>query len=269
MEKAWLFFNWASRIKGFKHDQFTYTTMLNIFGEAGRISSMKHVFNHMQEKGIRVDSVTYTSMMHWLSSSGNVDEAIALWDEMKSKGCFPTVVSYTAFIKILFDNHKVKEATAVYKEMIHSGSVPNCYTYTVLMDHLIASGKCKDALEIFEKMQEAGVQPDKAACNILVEKCSKVGAMEALKIAGESNTLLRQVNPHFYLDCSFRKKANDSNTVIADNSASIDKELLYVLLKNNNLVAIDHLLQGMMDKKISLDNKFISTIIECNNGNKY
>lgn len=140
MEKAWLFFNWASRLKGFKHDQFTCTTMLDIFGEAGRISSMKHVFNHMQEKGIRIDSVTYTSMMHWLSSSGNVDEAIALWDEMKSKGCYPTVVSYTAFIKILFDNHRVKEATDVYKEMLGSGCIPNCYTYTVLMDHLIGSG---------------------------------------------------------------------------------------------------------------------------------
>ncbi|KAK2385676.1 Pentatricopeptide repeat (PPR) superfamily protein [Trifolium repens] len=136
--------------------------------------------------------------------------------------------------------------------MIHSCSVPNCYTYTVLMDHLIGSGNCKDALEIFEKMQEAGVQPDKVACNILIEKCSKVGgivfmthtlqymkenslvlrynvfvvAMDALIIAGESDTLLRQVNPHFYLDCSFRKKANDRNTVIADSSASIDTELL-------------------------------------------
>jgi len=142
MEKAWLFFNWASRLKGFKHDQFTYTTMLDIFGEAGRISSMKHVFNQMQEKGIKIDSVTYTSMMHWLSTSGNVDEAIALWDEMKSKGgcCYPTLVSYTAFIKILFDNHRVKEATDIYKEMLHNGCVPNCYTYTVLMDHLIASG---------------------------------------------------------------------------------------------------------------------------------
>lgn len=290
MEKAWLFFNWASRLKGFKHDQYTYTTMLNIFGEAGRISSMKHVFHHMQEKGIKIDSVTYTSMMHWLSNSGNLDEAIALWDEMKSKGCYPTVVSYTAYIKILFDNQRTKEATGVYKEMLHSGCVPNCYTYTVLMDHLIASGKCKEALEIFEKMQEAGVEPDKAACNILIEKCSKVGgtvfmthilhymkenrlvlrhrvfleAMKALKIAGESDTLLRQVNPQFYLDCSFRKKENDSGTVIAGSSANIDNELLFVLLKNRKVVAIDHLLQGMMEKKIGVDNKVISTIIEVN-----
>ncbi|KHN00154.1 Pentatricopeptide repeat-containing protein [Glycine soja] len=46
------------------------------------------------------------------------------------------------------------------------------------MDYLIASGKCKEALEIFEKMQEAGAQPDKAACNILIQRCSKVGGTE-------------------------------------------------------------------------------------------
>ncbi|XP_027342553.1 pentatricopeptide repeat-containing protein At2g01390 [Abrus precatorius] len=293
MEKAWLFFNWASGLRGFKHDQYTYTTMLDIFGEAGRISSMKHVFHQMQEKGIKVDSVTYTSMMHWLSSSGNVDEAVEMWEQMKSKGYYPTVVSYTAYIKILFDNQRVKEATDVYKEMLRSGVAPNCHTYTILMEYLIGSGKCKEALEIFEKMQEAGVQPDKAACNILIERCSKVGgtmfmtqilqymkenhlvlrypvfveALEALKIVGESDTLLRKVNPQFYMDCSIRKKSNDSVTVAADSPPNIDKELLFVLLKNKNVIAIDRLLEGMMDKKISLDCQDVSTIIEVNCSN--
>lgn len=290
MEKAWLFFNWASTLKGFKHDQYTYTTMLDIFGEAGRVSSMKHIFHQMQEKGIKVDSVTYTSMMHWLSRSGSVDEAVQMWEQMKSKGCYLTVVSYTAYIKILFDNQRVKEATRVYKEMISSGVAPNCHTYTVLMDYLIGSGKCKEALEMFQKMQEAGAQPDKAACNILIERCSKVGgtefmthilqymksnrlvlrypvftvALEALKIAGESDTLLRHVNPQFYMDCSIRTNASDGVTVAADSPNSIDKELLLVLLKNRKIIAIDHLLKGMMDKKISLDHKVVSTIIEVN-----
>ncbi|KAL2342343.1 hypothetical protein Fmac_003628 [Flemingia macrophylla] len=290
MEKAWLFFNWASRLKGFKHDHYTYTTMLDIFGEAGRISSMKHVFHQMQDKGIKVDSVTYTSMMHWLSVSGDVDEAMQMWEQMKSKGCHPTVVSYTAYIKILFDNQRVEEATRVYKDMISSRVAPNCHTYTVLMDYLIGSGKCKEALEIFEKMQEAGAQPDKAACNILIERCSKVGgtefmthilrymkenrlvlrypvfveALEALKIAGESDTLLRQVNPQFYMDGSIRKSASDGIAVAADSPANTDKELLSALLKNRNVVAIDHLLTGMMDKKISVDHKVVTTIIEIN-----
>uniref|UniRef100_A0A2N9GMA1 Pentacotripeptide-repeat region of PRORP domain-containing protein n=1 Tax=Fagus sylvatica TaxID=28930 RepID=A0A2N9GMA1_FAGSY len=142
MEKSWLFFNWASRLKGFKHDQFTYTTMLDIFGEAGRIASMKHVFEQMQEKGLKIDAVTYTSLMHWLSSSGDVDGAMKVWEEMKGNGCFLTVVSYTAYMKLLFDNGRASEATDAYKEMLRSGCAPTCHTYTILMEYLVGSGEC-------------------------------------------------------------------------------------------------------------------------------
>lgn len=139
-------------------------------------------------------------------------------------------------------------------------------------------------------MQEAGARPDKAACNILIERCSEVGgtefmkhilqymkenrlvlrypvfvkALEALKVAGESDTLLRQVNPQFYIKCSISKNKIDSVTVAADSPTNIDKDLLLVLLKNKNVVAIDHLLRGMMEKKLSLDHKVVSTIIEVN-----
>lgn len=141
MEKAWLFFNWASGRKNFKHDQYTYTTMLDIFGEAGRISSMMYVFNEMKEKGVKIDVVTYTSLIHWTSNGGDVDGAIDLWREMKGKGCRPTVVSYTAYMKILFDHSRVNEAAGVYKEMLESGLSPNCFTYTVLMEYLASSGE--------------------------------------------------------------------------------------------------------------------------------
>ncbi|GJW39639.1 pentatricopeptide repeat-containing protein [Tanacetum coccineum] len=141
MQKSWLFFNWASGLKGFKHDQFTYTTMMDIFGEAKRISSMLFLFNLMEEKGVKIDVVTYTSMLHWLSNDGDVDASVKLWEEMKEKGVFPTVVTYTAYIKVLFSHGRVKEATEVYKEMIRSGCEPNCFTYTVLMEHLATCGE--------------------------------------------------------------------------------------------------------------------------------
>lgn len=140
MEKSWLFFNWASNLRGFKHDQFTYTTMLDIFGEARRISSMKYVFQQMQAKGIKIDAVTYTSLMHWLSNDGDIEGAINLWQEMIAKGCSPTIVSYTAYMKILFNHKRVEEGIQVYKEMLDVGFSPNCFTYTVLMDYLATSG---------------------------------------------------------------------------------------------------------------------------------
>ncbi|XAR73908.1 hypothetical protein NMG60_11008029 [Bertholletia excelsa] len=290
LEKAWLFFNWSSRLRGFKHDQYTYTTMLDIFGEARRISSMNYVFRLMQEKGIKVDVVTYTSLMHWLSNDGDIDGAIKVWEEMKARRCHPTVVSYTAYMKILFDHNKVKEAAEVYKEMLQSGCSPNCYTYTVLMNHLASSGKFKEVVEIFNKMQEAGVQPDKATCNILIEKCCKTGetwamtqilqymkenslvlrysvcleAFETLKTVGESDVLLREVNPHISLECTDKDETDENNAIIASSDSIIDRGVILDFLRKRNFVSIDCLLTSMMDKNIQLDSRTISTIIEVN-----
>ncbi|XP_022155482.1 pentatricopeptide repeat-containing protein At2g01390 isoform X2 [Momordica charantia] len=290
LEKAWLFFNWACRLRTFKHDQYTYTTMLDIFGEAGRISSMNYIFQQMKEKGIKIDAVTYTSLMHWRSKSGDVDGAIKVWKEMKTNGCYPTVVSYTAYIKILLDNDQVKEATDTYKEMLQSGLSPNCCTYTVLMEYLIGAGKCKEALDIFHKMQDAGVYPDKAACNILILKCCRSGEMlvmtpileymkenrfvlrypvfveahQTLKSCSVSETLLRQVNPHIETESVSKDEVIHvitSSTIIPSN---VDHELMEILLKKEKLIAVDYLLTGMVDKNIQLDSAIISTIIEVN-----
>ncbi|RZB95405.1 Pentatricopeptide repeat-containing protein [Glycine soja] len=145
--------------------------MRNVIGKIYKTlkySSWESAEQELNNMSLRWDSYTVNQFRE------RRDQAMQMWHQIKSK----TVVSYTAYIKILFHNRRLKEATRVYKEMISSGVAPNCHTYTVLMDYLIASGKCKEALEIFEKMQEAGAQPDKAACNILIQRCSKVGGTE-------------------------------------------------------------------------------------------
>ncbi|VVB03781.1 unnamed protein product [Arabis nemorensis] len=285
MQKAWLFFNWAAaQIKGFKHDHFTYTTMLDIFGEAGRIESMYSVFQLMKEKGVVIDTVTYTSLIHWVSSSGDVEGAIRLWEEMRDNECEPTVVSYTAYMKILFDDGRVEEATEVYKEMLRSRISPNCYTYTVLMEYLLGTGKCEEALDIFFKMQEIGVQPDKAACNILIGKACKfretsfivrilrymkenglvlrypvfLEASETLKAAGESDDLLREVNSHISADIDETPTAEVDDTKSSDDSRLISS----VLLAKQNLVAVDHLLHQMKDRNVKLDSFVVSAIVK-------
>lgn len=288
MEKAWLFFNWASRLRGFKHDHFTYTTMLDIFGEARRISSMNHVFQQMQEKGIKIDAVTYTSLIHWLSNDGDIEGSVKIWKEMIDKGCPPTVVSYTAYMKVLFDHNRVKEATEAYKEMIGAGCSPNCYTYTVLMEHLAKSGKFNEVLEIFSKMQEAGVQPDKATCNILVGNCCKAGetraltkileymkensfvlryavfleAHKTLRNFGENDVLLRLVNPHLSIECIDEKETDGLDASTAESHSFVDQGLILDFLTRKNFVAIDLLLTEMMKKNIQLHSDVISTIVE-------
>ncbi|KAG9440901.1 hypothetical protein H6P81_021066 [Aristolochia fimbriata] len=280
MEKAWLFFNWAAHQKGFKHDQYTYTTMLDIFGEAGRISSMNHVFEQMKDKGIKIDVVTYTSMLHWLSKHGDFHGSLRIWEEMKARGFHPTVVSYTAFIKVLLDNNKPKEAGEIYGEMIEAGFSPNCYTYTVLIEYLADSGKFKEALDIMHKMQEAGVQPDKATCNIMIQKCARGGdvvvmvhvleymrenflvlrhpifleALQAIKYAGESDHLLREVNPHLMHE-GIHEEISETE--------ALDRALVLHLLERRNFEAIRQLFDGLLCKRYThLDSPLITTVIQ-------
>ncbi|XP_009594339.2 pentatricopeptide repeat-containing protein At2g01390-like [Nicotiana tabacum] len=290
MEKAWLFFNWTSKLKGFKHDHFTYTTMLDIFGEAGRISSMNYIFKQMQDKGIKIDAVTYTSLLHWLSNHGDIDGSIKLWQEMKDKGCVPNVISYTAYMKVLFDHNLVKEGAKIYKEMLQSGCSPNCHTYTVLMEHLAGSGKFDRVLEIFSKMQDAGVQPDKAACNILVEKCCNAGetqammkilhymkekflvlrysiykeALHTLKIAGVSDRLLRDVNRHLSSEKFNHDQIDRSDGTTESTCLTLDDKMILYLLNKQSLLAVDYLLDSLMSKRLKLDSGIVSTIVEVN-----
>ncbi|PPD88839.1 hypothetical protein GOBAR_DD14245 [Gossypium barbadense] len=310
MEKAWLFFNWVGKVKSFKHDQFTYTTMLDIFGEAGRVSSMKYLFQQMQEKGLKIDAVTYTSILHWLSKSEDVDGAVETWEEMRGKGCFPTVVSYTAYMKVLFDNQRVKEGTAVYKEMLQSGISPNCHTYTVLMEYLFGAGmnvlfmilplvhlrdfkaSTKKPLRFSAKCKKPELSLTKLHAIFLVEKCCKAGetwpiiqilqymkenhlvlqypifllALETFKAAGERDALLRQVHPHISVECIDNERVVEYKGNDFEDPSSLDRGLVWVLLKKQNLQAVDSLLTELMDKNIKLDSELMSAIVHVNCG---
>lgn len=146
LQKAFLFFRLAaSASPAFRHDRFTYTSMIHLLGEAGRVPAMLRLLAEMLRAGVAPDAATFTTVMHWLARAGDVDGAMRVWAEMKARSQ-PTVVSYTACVKILFDAGRAAEARAVFEEMVAEGLRPTCKTYTVLIEHLA------DAGEVFDRM---------------------------------------------------------------------------------------------------------------------
>lgn len=151
-------------------------------------------------------------------------------------------------------------------------------------------GKYKEAFKIFSRMQEAGVQPDKATCNILIEKFCKAGqtwavtqillfmkdnflvlrypvyleALQTLNVAGESDILLRQVNPHFKIELSNKKEIVEFEETASGVYFTTDRGLVLYFLAKQNFFALDCLLTGMIPKNTRLDSVIISRIIEVN-----
>lgn len=295
LQMAKEFFNWAKTLPDFKHDQFTYTTMLDILGEAGRIDSMKKLMQEMGGQGRRIDSVTYTAVMHSLAKAGDVDGALQTWETMKRNECFPTVVSYTAIIKILLKNNRPEEARVLYKEMLAANLSPNCYTYTVLIEYLADQGKFQGAFGIFTQMRELNVEPSKATFNILVQKCAKAGqtnimvevlkcmksfrhvlrppiffeALEALHKAGESDQLLLEIHPHLFHEVNQDREGRLCPDHSDDDQKNlrIDKDILWILLHRRNFTAVESLLEEMSIKGLNLDVRILTAIIRACSAN--
>lgn len=148
LQKAFLFFRLAAAASPtFRHDRFTYTSMIHLLGEAGRVPAMLRLLAEMLRAGVAPDAATFTTVMHWLARAGDVDGAMRVWAEMKARSR-PTIVSYTACVKILFDAGRAEEARRVFGEMVAEGLRPTCKTYTVLIEHLANTGEVFDPMPV-------------------------------------------------------------------------------------------------------------------------
>ncbi|WVZ58503.1 hypothetical protein U9M48_008774 [Paspalum notatum var. saurae] len=282
LQKAFLFFRLAATASPtFRHDRFTYTSMIHLLGEAGRVPAMLRLLAEMLRAGVAPDAATFTTVMHWLARAGDVDGAMRVWAEMKARSR-PTVVSYTACVKILFDAGREEEARSVFAEMVAEGLRPTCKTYTVLIEYLADAGKFEATLEIMDKMKEACIQPDKALCNILVQKCSKAGdtsvmtrilqymrdhfivlrrpifleALEALKASGDSDELLREVNPHLSYE------GIEHDPILSDQGYIADRSTMLYLLCSKKWSAIEEMVNEMAPKNVKMETHILSHVIE-------
>jgi pentatricopeptide repeat protein len=64
LQKAFLFFRLAAAADpkaAFRHDRYTYTSMLHLLGEAGRVPAMLRLLAEMLRAGVDPDAATFTT----------------------------------------------------------------------------------------------------------------------------------------------------------------------------------------------------------------
>ncbi|KAL6133963.1 hypothetical protein ACLB2K_066196 [Fragaria x ananassa] len=88
--------------RSFWPDLYTYDTVLEILGRAGR-TVINHVrkfgevemclfyFKEMCEMGVQPDLLSYTAVIDGLGRSGNIEESLRLFDQMKKRRIRPSL----------------------------------------------------------------------------------------------------------------------------------------------------------------------------------
>jgi pentatricopeptide repeat protein len=172
------FFNWAKSKRGYKHNMYTYTALIDYYGRTKNYAAIEEVLTEMCEVGCGMSIVTFSQVIHWYRESKNLAGVRRVWEHMKREGCRPNEYTYTTYIDALAKGGCPQEALEVFKEMQDSECQPNMFTYNVLIHSLVEAGKLDSACEMFNKLLELQQRPNFVTYTILVTAHEKAGDLE-------------------------------------------------------------------------------------------
>lgn len=181
-DAAWQFFKWLKTQEGYRHNVYTYSAMIDLFGRARDYSAMGSLVEEMHQEGHDFNVVTYTTLMHWYRQTMDLNMVRRIWKQMEEKAVRPNVVTYTTYIDALVKGKCHHEAMEVYREMQESGCRPNIYTYTVLIHSLVEAGKLEAATELFDKLGRVDCNPNSVTYNLLIGAHFKAGNLEKVLV---------------------------------------------------------------------------------------
>lgn len=156
IEKALLIFYY---IRGSKHvpDLVTYNTVLDILGNAGRVTEMLNEFAFMEEVGIAPDFISYNTLLNNLRKGGRLDLCLVYFKRMLNSGIKPDLLTYTALIESFGRSGNVDEALRLFNDMKQKQIRPSIYVYRSLINNLKKMGKLDSAMRLAKELDSSSV----------------------------------------------------------------------------------------------------------------
>ncbi|KAK9119460.1 hypothetical protein Scep_017553 [Stephania cephalantha] len=162
------FFHWVKRQPGFKHDEYTYTTMIGILGRARQFNAMNKLLDEMVRDGCPPNVVTYNRLIYSYGSANYLNKAMNVFRKMQEVGCEPDRVTYCTLIDIHAKAGFFDVSLDLYGRMQEAGLSPDTFTYSVMINCLGKAGHLPDAYQLFCEMVSQGCVPSRVTYNILI-----------------------------------------------------------------------------------------------------
>ncbi|KAG5608715.1 hypothetical protein H5410_019996 [Solanum commersonii] len=159
---AHLFFNWASNLKGYRHNCHTFNLMAECLSGARQIDSMRVLVNDVVRFQCYFTPRGLGFFIRCLGNQGLVKEANELFDQMKKSGlCVPNCFTYNCLLDAVSKAGDVGLIELRLKEMCSYGWELDKYAYTPVLQCYCNVGNFENALVVFNEIAKWG-KVDKA-----------------------------------------------------------------------------------------------------------
>nr|KYP72634.1 Pentatricopeptide repeat-containing protein At2g34400 family [Cajanus cajan] len=155
--------------KGFQHDIFVATALIDMYAKCGSLDSARRVFKEMPQK----NEATWNAMISALASHGKAQEALSLFQCMSNEGggARPNDITFVGLLSACVHAGLVAEGYRLFDMMSTLfGLVPKIEHYSCMVDLLARAGHLYEAWDLIEKMPE---KPDKVTLGALLGACRR------------------------------------------------------------------------------------------------
>ncbi|MCH92736.1 pentatricopeptide repeat-containing protein, partial [Trifolium medium] len=139
---------------------FTYNTMIDLYGKAGRLQDAADVFADMMKSGVALDSCTFNTMISISGSHGNLLEAESLLVKMEEKGISPNTRTYNILLSLYANAGNIDAAVSCYRRIEEAGLFPNVVTYITLLGVLCTENMVQAVEAVIDEMEISSVSID-------------------------------------------------------------------------------------------------------------
>ncbi|XP_045831821.1 pentatricopeptide repeat-containing protein At1g73710 isoform X2 [Trifolium pratense] len=157
---------------------FTYNTLIDLYGKAGRLQDAADVFVDMMKSGVALDSCTFNTMISISGRHGNLLEAESLLVKMEEKGISPNTRTYNILLSLYANAGNIDAAVSCYRRIEEAGLVPNVVTYIALFGVLCTENMVQVVEAVIDEMEKSSVSINERSLLDIVKMYVNAGDLD-------------------------------------------------------------------------------------------
>lgn len=157
---------------------YTYNTLIDTYGKAGKIKEASETFGEMVQKGVAPNTVTFNTMIHMYGNNGQLDEVASLMRRMEDAKCAPDTRTYNILISLHAKHNDIELAARYWRKMKAASLEPDAVSYRTLLYAFAIRHMVAEAEELVSEMDERRLEIDEFTQSSLTRMYIEAGLLK-------------------------------------------------------------------------------------------